>query len=127
MMNTEYEIGKGMVADYIATMDSRYLLNLKEIEIYENSLWDYVPELGDKFDYYSALRFVRTWNIIKNDLSTSDRNLILCFLASDSNYEECLAWFNGRGKNIKNTATLRVMICNVRKKIRTIYKEKYHE
>ena len=123
--NVDYEIGKGIVADYIAKMDKICKRRIEELKIYENSMWDYVPELGENFDYYSTLRFVRTWNIVKNELSISDRNLILCFLACDSNYEDCLAWFNGHGRDLKNVASLRVLICLVRRKVRTIYAEKY--
>lgn len=123
--NIDYEIGKGKVADYVAMMDRIYKNRLEELKLYENSLWDYVPELGENFDYYNTLRFVRTWNIVKNELNVSDRNLIFCFLACDSNYDECLSWFNGNGRDLKNVASLRVLICNVRKKVRTIYAEKY--
>lgn len=123
-INNEYEIGKGEVANYIAAMDKRCEEYREEIRIYENS-YSEETNLGESFNYYEALKFVRTWDIIKNDLDAVSRNLVIAMQASDMNYIKCLEWFNGAGQSIKNTATLRVMVCNARKKIRIIYEQKY--
>lgn len=118
--NTKYTIAKEMVTEYIDKMDSLYEDKLKQIEDYKTNVID---EFDEYFDYYKALKFVRTWDIIKNNLNPAEKNLVIASECA-KDYEECLSFFNG-GKAPKNIATLRVLICNARKKIREIYNQKW--
>jgi len=122
-INLEYEIGKGMVAAYIAKMDAICKEKREDIQEYDNEIID-----SDRFEYFNreeAVKFVRMWEIITNDISIKDRNIICAAAACDNNLTECLNFFNGKGKSIKNTATLKVMLYNARVAVRNIYEEKY--
>lgn len=125
MKNIDYEIGKGKIAEYAAQIEVAYNENKQAIEIYENSLTDDEPELSD-FDYGAALKFVRTWDIIKSDaLNQSQRNLFYCYNACDCDLEDTLNCFNGKGKGYKNKASLAVLLCNIRKIIKSEYTKLY--
>ena len=126
MMNTNnknigYEIAKGKVAEYIAYMDCVYEDKMKQIEEYNSEITN---EFKDEyFDYNKSLKFVRTWDIIKNDINPAERNLVIASeVAKD--YDECLTYFNGI-KAPKNVASLKVLVCNARRKIREIYNQKW--
>lgn len=121
----DYEIGKGKIAEYTANIEIAYNENKKAIQIYENSVNEDEPELSD-FDYYAALKFIRTWDIIKSDvLNQSQRNLLYCYNACDCDLETTLNCFNGKGKGYKNKASLAVLLCNIRKIIKKEYTKLY--
>lgn len=123
--NMSYEIGKGLVAEYIAQMETIYKEYKRLINIYENcSDADDVPELSD-FNYCAALKFIRTWDIMNNNIPAHNRNLLFAIEASGQNYNKCLEYFNGNGKGYKNNATLHVLICKARKQVRKIYDKIY--
>lgn len=123
-INLEYEIGKGLVADYIETMERECQATKNMITEFDNNMLDY-----DKFEYFDrdkAFRFVKTWDIIQSDsISIVQRNLICAFAACNNKLDECLAFFNGKGKNIKNKRTLAVIISNARKAVIKEYEKKY--
>lgn len=123
-INLEYEIGKGLVADYIETMERECQATKDMITEFDNDMLD--SEEFDYFDRDKALRFVRTWEIIQSDsISIAQRNLICAFAACSNKLDECLAFFNGKGKNIKNKRTLAVLISNARKAVTKEYEKKY--
>ena len=77
--NDDYEIMKGKIAKYLSQMQDIYDENKKLISIYEQSLTNDKPELVG-FDYYTAIKFVRTWDIINSDvLNQSQKNLLLSY------------------------------------------------
>lgn len=123
-INKEYEIGKGKVAEYINTMNEQCLTLKMELEAFDNDMFD-----SEKFDYFNrekALKFIRIWDIIQSDAITiAQRNLLCAFAACDNKLTECLDFFNGKGKNIKNKRTLAVMISNARKAVTNKYNELY--
>lgn len=125
MKITDYEIIKGKIVEYAAQIDMAYEENKEIIELWENSLVYDKPEFSD-FDYYAALKFVRTWDIIKSDaLNQSQRNLLYCYNACDCDLESTLNCFNGKGKGYKNKASLSVLLSNIRKIIRKEYDKLY--
>lgn len=123
-INTEYEVGKEDVANYIKTMTNLYDDYKRLIDIYENTITGDEPEL-EYFNYKKALKFIRTWDIITKDIVPYNRNLIFALEACGEDYTKCLAYFNGCGKGYKNKATLQVLVCRARKEVDTIYKQKY--
>lgn len=125
-INNDYEIMKGKIAEYLAQMQVAYDENKKLISVFEQSLTNDKPELVD-FDYYAALKFVRTWDIIQSDaLNQSQKNLLFCYNLCDCDLETTLNTFNGKGKSYKNKASLAVLICNIRKIIKKEYNKKYN-
>lgn len=124
--NKEYEIAKGIVADYIATMNEECEGLKEEIRLFDNDMFE-----SEDFDYFNrekALRFIRTWEIIQSDAITiAQRNLLCAFAACNNKLDACLDFFNGKGKGIKNKRTLAVMISNARKEVTNKYKELYGE
>lgn len=116
----EYDLAKSEIVKYMAEMDEIYELNNKVIEKYGNDIFS-----DDIEDLQVAIKFCRTWNIVKNELSVSDRNLFILYQISNRNIKRTLEYFNAIGKNYKNTATLTVIICNIKKKIKELFKEKY--
>lgn len=125
-INLEYEIAKGTVSEYIENMDMECAALEENIRVYDNEIYD--SGTFEYFDRNKALRFVRTWKIIKSDAITiSQRNLLCAFAACNNKLTPCLVFFNGKGKNIKNKRTLAVMISNARKAVVNKYKELYNE
>lgn len=125
-INNDYEIMKGKIAEYLAQMQVAYDENKKLISVFEQSLTNDKPELVD-FDYYAALKFIRTWDIIQSDaLNQSQKNLLFCYNLCDCDLETTLNTFNGKGKSYKNKASLAVLICNIRKIIKKEYNKKYN-
>lgn len=123
--NNEYEIGKGMVAEYIKQMEETYDDLKRLIDLYDGTLYpENNPELVN-FNYDKAIKFVRTWELINNDIQPHNRNLIFAIEASGEDYTKCLEYFNGKGKGYKNKATLHVLVCNARNELRLKYIEKY--
>ena len=119
-INKQYEIAKCVIVNYIAGMKELYEINQDVIDKYNNSIYDDEVE-----DLEVAIKFCRTWDIIMNDLSVSDRNLFILYQASDRNMKKALEYFNSIGKSYKNTATLTVIMCGIKKKIKEIYFNKY--
>ena len=123
--NDDYEIMKGKIAEYLSQMQDIYDENKKLISIYEQSLTNDKPELVG-FDYYTAIKFVRTWDIIQSDvLNQSQKNLLFCYNLCDCDLETTLNTFNGKGKSYKNKASLSVLIYNIRKIIKKEYIREY--
>ena len=123
-INKEYEIGKGKVAEYISVMDEQCATLKEDLKAFNNDMFD-----SEEFDYFNkdkAERFIRTWEIIQSDAITiAQRNLLCAFAACNNKLADCLDFFNGKGKNIKNKRTLAVMISNARKAVTDKYKELY--
>lgn len=125
-INLEYEIAKGMVADYIETMNEECKATEQNIILFDNDMTD--STTFDYFDRDKALRFVRTWKIIQSDkISIARRNLLCAFAACNNKLTECLDFFNGKGKNIKNKRTLAVLISNARKAVTDEYNKLYND
>lgn len=123
-INLEYEIGKGKVAEYIAIMNSKCEAIREEIVAFDLDMFD--SDAFEFFDREKSLKFIRTWEIIQSDaVSIAQRNLICAFAACGNKLDDCLAFFNGKGKNIKNKRTLAVMISNARKVVTDKYNELY--
>ena len=121
----EYEVGKGLVAEYVASMDNLCDDYKRLIELYDSCIYpEDNPELAD-FNYDIAVKFIRTWDVIKNDIQPHNKNLIFAIEASGQNYAKCLEYFNGVGNGYKNKATLHVLVCNARKEVEKKYMEKY--
>lgn len=121
----DYEIMKGKIAEYLAQMQVAYDENKALISVFEQSLTNDKPELVG-FDYYAAIKFVRTWDIIQSDvLNQSQKNLLFCYNLCDCDLETTLNTFNGKGKSYKNKASLAVLICNIRKIIKKEYNRRY--
>lgn len=121
-VNDEYFIAKGLVADYIKSMDKVVEDNKRLMQLYDD---DVQTDELEYFDYNKALKFNRLWDVIKHDLPPTKRNLLLCFEACGEDYTKCLAFFNGNGMNYKNKATLHVLVCNARNMANKLYTEKY--
>ena len=125
-INKEYEIGKGKVAEYIQTMDEQCAALREEVNAFDNDMFD-----DENFDYFNrekSMKFIRTWDIIQSDAITiAQRNLLCAFAACNNKLDECLDFFNGKGKGIKNKRTLAVMISNARKAVTEKYKELYKD
>ena len=122
--NIEYEKGKQILKEYIEKENNLYSWLKDMFNRYENCPYDYSPEFAG-FDYNSAIKFIRTWEIINNDLPIDKKNLILIYNACGGDNAKTLEIFNGTGKVYKNKATLCVLICNTKKIIKQIYNEKY--
>lgn len=128
MRNVKYDLAKALIASYTEEMKTVYEENQKMIDLY---LCYYgggeAPVPYD--DYKTSLKFIRTWDIIQSDiLNQAQRNLILLHYACDGNLDKTLNAFNGDGslsKGYKNKASLRVMLCNIRKIIKAQYFELY--
>lgn len=120
--NINYEQGKKLLEEYIRKTESDIKWIKEMCNRYNNTVFE-LPEFAG-FDYYKAVEFLRTWEII-NDLPADKKNLFLIFCACEYNYKNTLAIFNDIGKGCKNIATLRVLITNIRKLIKEIYKERY--
>ena len=105
---------------YVMDMMDLYDMNKKLINIYYNGVGG-EPELSG-VDIREAIEFVRTWDIIENELTTSDRNLYLAFMASGRHYQPLLEYL---GKDVKKDGALRVMIFNIKNKIKKKYNERY--
>lgn len=125
-INLEYEIAKGIVSEYIDTMNKECEATEENIKLFDADMTD--STVFDYFNREKALRFVRTWRIIQSDkISIAQRNLLCAFAACDNKLAECLDFFNGKGKNIKNKRTLAVMISNARKAVTEEYNKLYKE
>lgn len=108
-----YESGKRIVAEYIERMNAskEYLLDRLK--------YDYGSE---DFNRDAAVRFIRTWDIIMNDLTPVQRNLFVAFSAFDRKADDCIKLFNA-----SNVYSLRQMVYVIQKKIVKVYKEKYDD
>ena len=120
--NIKYEQGKRLLEDYIKKTEDDIVWLNEMCDRYNSTVFD-LPEFAG-FDYYKAVEFIRTWEII-NELPADKKNLFLIFCACEYDYKRTLEIFNNVGKTCKNIATLRVMISNVRKIIRKNYSDKY--
>ena len=124
-INLEYEIGKGKVAEYIASTDKIYNELKAQLKAYNEAIFDDEPEF-EWFDEKKTLKFLRTWDIIKSDdITAAQRNLICAYEACGHNLDNLLEFFNGKGKNIKNKASLNVLLSLARKAIENKYYELY--
>lgn len=121
MKKTKYEVAKAEVQEYIETMNNIYLDKKEEIELFKNDNTE-LFEINAYFDYNKAVQFIRLWDIINNDITPAERNLLVAVECSQS-YSECIKSFDGTAP--KNVATLKVLVYNARNKIRKIYTEKY--
>ena len=117
--NIKYEQGKRLLEKCIKQTDIHAEWLKDMCKNYDENLPEYTG-----FDYQQAIKYMRTWDIIK-ELPTDKKNLFIIYVACDFNYKNTLAIFNDIGKGYKNAATLRVMISNIRKQIKEIYKDKY--
>ena len=117
--NIKYEQGKRLLEKTIKQTDIHAEWFKDMCKNYDENLPEYTG-----FDYHQAIRYMRTWDIIK-ELPTDKKNLFIIYTACDFNYKNTLAIFNDIGKGYKNAATLRVMISNIRKQIKEIYKDRY--
>ena len=118
---TKYEVAKAEVQEYIETTNNIYLDKKEEIELFKNDNPE-LFEMNEYFDYNKAVQFIRLWDIINNDITPAERNLLIAVEIS-KNYSECIKSFEGTAP--KNVATLKVLVYNARNKIRKIYTEKY--
>lgn len=124
-INLEYEIGKGKVSEYIEEMNKRCTEIKEELKAFDSDAFD--SECYDYFNKDKQLKFVRMWEIIQSDAITiAQRNLLCAYAACDNKLHDCLNFFNGKGKNIKNKRTLAVLISNARKAVINKYKELYN-
>lgn len=120
----EYEYAKGEIAAFIKEMNQ----NVAEIKM---DIDEYLNEGVESsrlefFNLEKSLKIVRTWEIIISDkIRVCDRNIICAYVIADCDPSTCLSFFNGKGKNIKNVATLNTLIYNARKAIKDIYYEMY--
>lgn len=116
--NKEYEAGKKLVAEYIEKMNG----------IYKDTFQRLMNDMDEdsEFESIEAVKFIRTWDIIMNDITEYEKNLFCTYSACDSNAYKCLDIFNGKGNNIKNIFSIRAMIYTIKKKINKIYNEKYN-
>jgi len=120
--NIKYKEGKELMERYV-TKTERYVESLQWMcDKYACTDFD-LPEFAG-FDYGKAIRYMRTWKIIQ-ELPVDKRNLWLVYLACETDYTKTLEVYNGVGQTCKNIATLRVMVSNVRKLIRSKYTERY--
>lgn len=117
--NIKYEQGKRLLEKTIKQTDIHTEWLKDMCKNYDENLPEYTG-----FEYQQAIKYMRTWDIIK-ELPTDKKNLFIIYAVCDFNYKNTLAIFNDIGKCYKNTATLRVMISNIRKQIKEIYKERY--
>ena len=116
--NKEYEVAKGILADYLKEMNEIY-------QEFYNELMNGM-DMDEEFEEQKTIKFIRTWDIINKDLKPEERNLFCTYQACGNKSQKCLEVFNGKGGNVKNIGTLRTMIYNIKKKINKIYKEKYN-
>lgn len=114
-----YNKMKKMVREYISQMDVAYDEYVYLIDIFYNHPFE--AESMEEFDIKKALEFIRTWDIIKNELKETDKNLVLAFEVC-RNYKDMLDGFEG---SYKSEGSLRVMVYNARKRIKEIYDRKY--
>lgn len=121
MKKTKYEVAKAEVQEYIETMNNIYLDKKEEIRLFKDDNHE-VFEMDAYFDYNKSVQFIRLWDIINNEITPAERNLLIAVECS-KNYSECIKSFEGTAP--KNVATLKVLVYNARKKIRKIYTEKY--
>lgn len=123
MKFSDYTIGKGKVAEYIAKMDATYKELLDLTKAFDNAIIEDKPEF-EWFDYNKSIKFLHTWEIMK-EINVAQRNLLCAYEACNHSLDDCLTFFNGKGKNIKNKASLSVLISNARKAVTTKYIELY--
>ena len=117
----DYKKLKNKMTEYSNQMKVIYEEYSHAIELYENSPVIYHPEL-EWFNYSVAVKFIRTWDIINNDLRESQKNLLLSYYACGESYDKMLEAFES---DTCSKGTLRVMMCLARKKVKEIYNEKY--
>ena len=113
--------GKQVLEAYIADMEEAYKWNQGMQVRWLDGLFD-ADESMDDFDFHGSVVFTRVWDIIMHDLGDSERNLYLMFCAVFGRYNPLMEMMGEKGSSI---ATLRVMVCNVKKKIREIYDKRY--
>lgn len=110
---TEKLDGRQLLVDFTTEMDRLYDWFIEIRERYENSLFD-LPEFAGYSQEY-AEKFIKTYDIIQSRLTVSQRNLLYIFTATGQSYKQTIEILNGE---VKNIATLRVMIHNIRKIIK---------
>jgi len=120
MKNNDFDIVKSKIAAYTKEMEDNYNYYLKAIDYYNSKPTDYVAELGESFDINIAEKFVKTWETIQK-MQPVQRNMLLCFICCDKDYNKTLQVFNGEGKNYKNVASLRVLVHNAKKDFFKLY------
>lgn len=105
--NTEYEIAKGELAEYIAEMESNYIAYKECLEHRESG-----------YDYTFEENFCKMWEKIQ-ELSVADRNLLLIHNLYGRKCDKTLAVFNGvyGGLKQKNASTLSKKLYKIKKKI----------
>lgn len=121
--NINYDVVKEKVNDYIRKMDAQCEACKQELNNYYNAFND--GENYGCFDEENTLKFIRTWDIIKNEIPIPQRNLLIAYQIAGNRLEPCLQYFNGEGEGIKNKSSLAVLISNARKAVRYRYYEKY--
>lgn len=122
MKNEVFDEAKDKVAEYEKLMQETYESFLEEIKELENP---FRVEDTDEGEVKKMKKFCRTWEIMNNKLTVSDKNILLVMGAYNQKYDEVLACFNGRGSKVKNLRTLQVMVCQARKRVRDFYNKEY--
>ena len=112
--------GKELLQEYTNEMDGLYRWLNETLAAYDNAIFN-TPDFSG-FDREYAVRFIRTYDIIHEVLTDAQRNMFYLFTASGEKYKDTLELLSGQPKNV---ATLRVMICKIRKKIKERYYELY--
>lgn len=115
-----YKKLKTEMTEYLKQMKVIYEEYSHAIELFENSV-TYHPEL-EWFNYSEAVKFIRTWDIINNNLRESQKNLLLAYYACGESYDKMLEAFES---DTCTKGSLKVMMCLARKKVKEIYNEKY--
>ena len=105
--------GRQLLVDFTTEMDRLYDWFIEARERYENSLFD-LPEFAGYNQEY-AEKFIKTYDIIQSRLTVSQRNLLYIFTATGQSYKQTIEILHGE---VKNIATLRVMIHKIRKIIK---------
>ena len=98
--NINYEVVKEKVNNYIKEMDAQYEACKQELDNYYNAFND-----GENYEWFNevnTLKFIRTWEIIRNEITIPQRNLLIAYEIAGNRLEPCLQYFNGEGEGIKN-------------------------
>ena len=105
--------GRQLLVDFTTEMDRLYDWFIETRERYNNSLFDLPDFAGYNPEY--AEKFIKTYDIIQSRLTVSQRNLLYIFTATGQSYKQTIEILQGE---VKNIATLRVMIHKIRKIIK---------
>lgn len=108
--------------DYVDYMNKTVQAYKEDIQRWYNTDEYLQDPYMEWFNCVKALRTVRLWDIIQNELDPAQRNLLNCYYANGQKMDTMAAIF---AVQYKNAATLRVLLSNARKAVREAYKAKY--